>query len=183
MQRRRVFAGSTGWTLTYSDEEKTWTVVNKRLPDMDLSLVRNSFFDNVMVPTGKYVWNVAKNPCNNWEDSNVTLQFSACNIDQFTCDDGKCIPMQSRCNNLLDCKDVSDENNCHLVKLIGTYMKDKTPPSLNLYQFEKFPVNVSVKVYKIIRIYEGAEIINIQFQLGLTWLDSRHEYYNLKENR
>ena len=39
-----------------------------------------------------------------------------------------------------------------------------------------------MKVKNIIRIDEVKQIINIQFQLELIWRDSRHQYYNLKEN-
>ena len=60
------------------------------------------------------------------------------------------------------------------------YLKDKTPPTLN--REEKLPVYLNVKVKNIIRIDEVEQIINIQFQLELVWLDSRHQYYNLKEN-
>lgn len=42
----------------------------------------------------------------------LSVLHSACNDQEWTCLDGMCIPMQSRCNNVPDCSDRSDEENC-----------------------------------------------------------------------
>ena len=107
---------------------------------------------------------------------------SACNQDQFTCDDGSCISILERCNNFQDCQDISDEKNCMLVfKDSEKYLKDKTPPVENVT--EKLPVQLSINVNEIISISEVEQVINIQFQLEMAWFDSRLQYYNLKENQ
>lgn len=35
-----------------------------------------------------------------------------CRSDQFTCQEGQCIPSQYKCDHVKDCVDNSDENNC-----------------------------------------------------------------------
>lgn len=35
-----------------------------------------------------------------------------CYSNEFQCDNGECVPMSSRCNNRVDCRDRSDELSC-----------------------------------------------------------------------
>ena len=47
-----------------------------------------------------------------------TLKLTGCDQDgEFTCDDGQCVRMEKRCNQLSDCRDESDEVNCYLLVL------------------------------------------------------------------
>ena len=61
------------------------------------------------------------------------------------------------------------------------YLKDKTPPVED--GTTKLPVQLSVDVKEIIAIDEVEQIINIQFQLTLSWFDGRLQYFNLKEDK
>lgn len=42
----------------------------------------------------------------------MLLTTQQCQENQFTCDDGGCIPHIQRCDNVYDCRDFSDEQNC-----------------------------------------------------------------------
>ena len=177
--RRRLYAGPTGWKIVYSTEKESWTIVNQRQPDKNLTLVS---VGEVLVPTGKHTWRIANNTCNNGVTNEAELLISACLPNQFTCDDGACISMLRRCNNFQDREDVSDEKNCILVyKDAEKYLKAKTPPVLN--ETEKLPVVLSIKIKKILLIKEVDQIIIIQFELGMSLFDGRLKFYNLKENR
>jgi len=46
------------------------------------------------------VWKIENNVCNQGETSIETLLISGCKEDQFTCDDGKCLSINQRCNNI-----------------------------------------------------------------------------------
>lgn len=37
---------------------------------------------------------------------------SGCRSDEFRCDDGSCVGSDFRCDNIPDCSDASDEDNC-----------------------------------------------------------------------
>ena len=178
-QKRRRFTGPTGWQMIYSTEKETWMIVNPRLPDMNLTLISTG---EIHIPTGKHEWSIANNTCNNGVTNVEKLLLSACDSNQFTCDEGSCISMLRRCDNFQDCQDVSDEKNCMLVfKDSEKYLKDKTPPAGN--GAKKLPVELSIDVKEIISIDEVEQIINIQFQLALSWFDGRLQYYNLKEDK
>ena len=61
-EQRRTFAGPTGWQITYSKEEKTWTIVNPQHHDKNVTLIST---EEVFIPTGKNTWKIANNTCNN----------------------------------------------------------------------------------------------------------------------
>lgn len=67
--------------------------------------------------------------CNQWAPSNrfqmdalgserrltqcmCPVAEKACSVGEFRCRDGSCISKSSRCNQLVDCEDASDEMNC-----------------------------------------------------------------------
>ena len=45
-------------------------------------------------------------------------------MTQFTCGNGQCVPLSARCNNVNECSDGSDEQNCGKFKLIGYVIYD-----------------------------------------------------------
>ena len=42
------------------------------------------------------------------------LTFTVCRTTEFSCDDGQCIPIVLRCNDVINCRDSSDEKNCNV---------------------------------------------------------------------
>lgn len=44
----------------------------------------------------------------------LVLGGRTCSPDQFTCQEGQCIPAKHRCDHVKDCVDNSDENNCSM---------------------------------------------------------------------
>ena len=55
------------------------------------------------------------------------MKLSGCADDEFTCDDGQCIQMRDRCDQILDCRDKSDEQNCKIIILKDGY-NNAIPP-------------------------------------------------------
>ena len=111
--------------------------------------------DQDTVPVGRHKWLVENNVCNEGKSSSEILLISGCKEDQFTCDDGKCVDISQRCNNIevgtsndvtkcgynfhrkncnhsfQDCDDVSDEKNCRTIFIDPEkYLKSKPPPSI-----------------------------------------------------
>ena len=169
--------GTTGWVIDYNNDRSKWEIKHKEFPDKTVSLLGNP-----RRPFGKHIWEAASYECNFNKNQSLRLQLSACFEDQFTCDDGTCIPHVFRCDNKQDCKDISDEKQCKIVSLDEEkYLKDKTPPPM--VEGGKLPVVLSVNIFNILDIQEVQNMISLKFKLGAAWQDSRLEYYNLKVNQ
>ena len=84
--------------------------------------------------------------------------MSACKEGKFTCNDGQCVSMEERCNQLLECRDGSDEDNCNVVVLSKSYNKN-VPPITR--KNEKANVSISLDILKLVDIKEDDYSIEI----------------------
>ena len=57
------------------------------------------------------------------------MKLTACKEDEFTCDNGQCVNMTMRCNQLPNCRDRSDERDCAILILENEYNK-RVPPMI-----------------------------------------------------
>ena len=116
--------------------------------------------------------------------SNYTLDviFSTCFDDEFTCDDGSCINMTKRCDNIRNCPyDISDETECTLLVIPPSYEKTYAPTGVDKNgDVIKVNVTVSVDVTNILRLSETQDIFETKLNLHLTWIDNRLQFNNLK---
>ena len=96
--------------------------------------------------------------------------FLQCKLDEFTCNDGICIKMDQRCDDLFDCSDKSDENNCKKVQMNEkSYRNDIIPNTRE----ETVAINVSIALLGVNRI-ELPTTFDVKFILELTWKDYRN---------
>ena len=136
---------------------------------------------------------------------------SSCSKDEFTCGNGACIDIDSRCDNINDCVDRSDEAECSRIKKDPTYQKFIVPPPNE--GEEKLEVKVSISLLKIldIRYFMHVKInsarvdsdsdsnlpidthilsvssevsgsFEVQFILKMQWLETRLLFKNLKKD-
>ena len=113
------------------------------------------------------------------------IKFTTCTEDQFTCDDGLCIDMEQRCDQVSNCLDESDENNCVTVVVKDNYNKKIAPFTFDKKSNTIIPVNVdiSMDVIDVLRIIEVDQEFELKLSLSMEWYDSRIIYHNLKETR
>ena len=77
---------------------------------------------------GKHNWTIKGDKgCSSGDSYTTELKMSVCKEGNFTCDNGQCVRMDKRCNQLPDCRDESDERNCKLLVLKDGYNR-KVPP-------------------------------------------------------
>ena len=72
-----------------------------------------------------------------------TLVFSKCKEEDFTCDDGECVPMSARCTQSIQCKDGSDEENCVVLSVKKNFSKYLPPPQ------SPFEMKISSTLHKV----------------------------------
>ena len=131
---------------------------------------------------GKHKWTIqGGNFCDQDPLSMVELKLTGCPEGSFTCDDGQCVTMDKRCNQLAECPDKSDEKSCNLLVLEKSYNKNIPPISSSKEgKVLKVQVSVSIDLLSIVSIKTDVNSIQFQFKITLEWMENRATYHNLK---
>ena len=164
-----IFWGMSGWTIGNSVFNVTATSTA-------------SYNSYALGMNEWYVVGDDKN-CYKGENYTIKLKLSGCQDGEFTCNDGQCISMEQRCDQLPDCEDESDERGCQLLKLKDGYNK-MVPPIRMALDRTMIPVtvNVSIVLEKIVEIEEENHAVQFQFEIIMEWKDNRVSYENLKKD-
>ena len=136
---------------------------------------------------GRHNWTISGDKgCNKDTDTDsykTELKMSGCEEDQFTCNDGQCISMDERCDQLPHCRDKSDERGCEILVLESGYNKNIPPiTSDEEGKMIAVDVNTSIDIFKLVDIKEEDYSIEIQFRITMLWKENRATYQNLKLN-
>ena len=148
----RGYVGPKGWKISRNHTDKTWMITHYYYTNMYLIMQ-----DIDALPMGRHRWRVENNVCNGGITNYQDLLISGCEEGDFTCDDGKCLDISQRCNNIevkydtlsllvhfkffQECDDVSDEKSCKTVYVDPEkYLKTKPPPSIE--KSTKLPIKL-----------------------------------------
>ena len=92
--------------------------------------------------------------------------------------------MEERCDQVIHCRDNSDEKNCYLLvfKEEESYSKKVPPFSIDTNDNSIIPVkvNVSTMLKNVLEISEFSHTIDLKMSITLEWYETRVSYYNLK---
>ena len=171
-----VYRGAWDTTIEYVGKGKGWRVKTENVT----GITRAS---QVSYALGKNIWTIHGDlACKDGESYTLPLKLTGCKEGNFTCDDGQCIAMEERCDQLPQCRDESDEIGCKILVLKRGY--NMNVPPITSDGSKKSPVNVStsIDVLKLVDIDEEDYSIEIQFEISLQWRDNRATYHNLHEN-
>ena len=90
--------------------------------------------------------------------------------------------MEKRCDQITQCRDKSDEDNCNLIVFEDNY-NNKVPP-FTVDPGDKSLVPVKVKVstslMNVLAISEFSHTIDLKLGITLKWYESRVVFHNLK---
>ena len=91
--------------------------------------------------------------------------------------------MDERCDQIIHCKDNSDEKNCVLLlfKEEESYNKKVAPFTINKDKVkDPVKVNVSTSLMNVLAISERDHTIDLKLGITLKWYESRVVFHNLK---
>ena len=89
--------------------------------------------------------------------------------------------MEERCDQIMNCKDESDEENCQLIAFKNNYNK-KVPPFTITKNNSVLPaqIRVSTHLKNVLAISEFSHTIDLKLGITLKWYENRVLYHNLK---
>ena len=176
-----TFIGEQSARIEYDPSLSQWA-----LSDPRLNLTAWTTASHKSHALGKHNWTISgdKNKCSKNKDYEIPLKLTACEDDEFTCDDGQCIAVEKRCDQTPQCRDESDEQNCKLLVLQRGYNK-VVPPMVvkEKRETELLPVRVSLTLLKVIAVTEEDQSISFKFTISLTWRENRVMFHNLKKDQ
>lgn len=131
-------------------------------------------------PMGRRFWHLNYPVCGQKPGGRRLLLLTPCALNQFTCDDGTCVPLEYRCDLKYDCRDNTDELECHLVAFPKDYQKHLPPRTVSA-EGASLPIILNVNIESM-TVKTMEMIMEISYRLELTWVDNRLLYQNLKVN-
>ena len=121
--------------------------------------------------------------CSNIVESYRTVfKLTGCREGEFTCSDGQCIRMEERCDQIRNCRDKSDENNCKLIVFEENY-NEKVPPFTITEETNVLipaKIRVSTQLKNVLAISEFSHTIDLKIGMTMKWYENRVLYHNLK---
>ena len=92
--------------------------------------------------------------------------------------------MEQRCDQIIHCRDNSDEKNCYLLVFKEKESYNKKVPPFTINKTDKSLVPVKVKVstslMNVLAISEFSHTIDLKIGITLRWYENRVLYHNLK---
>ena len=90
--------------------------------------------------------------------------------------------MEERCDQIMDCVDESDEDNCRLISFKDNYNKKVPPFTVNKKNNSLVPakIRVSTQLKNVLSISEFSHTIDLKIGITLNWYENRVLYHNLK---
>ena len=90
--------------------------------------------------------------------------------------------MEERCDQVRNCKDKSDENNCKLIVFEDNYNEKVPPFTITEEDNSIIPakIRVSTQLKNVLAISEFSHTIDLKIGITLKWYENRVLYHNLK---
>lgn len=136
---------------------------------------------------------VTDDPCTARSNSKKTrVKVTSCGSGSFTCNDGQCVSINERCNQISNCRfyllsqmcqktfghfarDESDEENCKMLVIKDNYNNKIAPFGYDYVEDVVIPVDVkvSIAIIDILSIQEVNLVYVLKFRFLMEWYDYR----------
>lgn len=146
------------WVLSSNSHKTTWML------------------QDYVLPAGRHRWTKMDTY------ATILLSLASCKTWHFACSDGTCIEMHQRCNDVFDCFDRSDENDCTILKKKTTYNAKNVPPPVE-EEIVPSPLLYHAEVYNLNDITTHKGEASMDVGITMQWYDPRIELSNLKTKK
>ena len=121
-----LYVGITSSRISFNYSANMWElgVVGKKERTVGTA---ETGFDSLLLGRTHWLVETDTPACNNGKPYGATLKLSGCGEEEFTCSDGQCIDINRRCDQIVHCRDESDEEDCRLLVLKNGYKKNIIP--------------------------------------------------------
>ena len=172
-----IYYGFDSSVIRYDTKKRLWILTIEHKPDI-MATCESELTSFVL---GNHDWKVTNDfGCYSGGTEIKRISFSTCTLDEYTCNDGLCVSLVSRCNGEVDCEDKSDELECRIIEESKTYKKH-LPPSPQQNK-TKLAVEISIEVINMGGIDEIESLVEFQFILHMKWFEGRTNFLNLRES-
>ena len=108
-----ILLGLKASRIEYNEKTSQWILTDA---NSNLTAVSRAPKDSYVL--GKHEWTISNvYECSKGKPYTTMLKLTGCKEGEFTCDNGQCIKMEERCNQVPDCRDEEDEDGCQLIHL------------------------------------------------------------------
>ena len=172
LPNEKVFEDDTSLQIQLK-KKKIKVTGTQDMTDIYESKVKTSFAK--LMGRKKFVYNMfGEEDSSDHFDLRMTL--SVCNNEQFTCDDGLCIPLEKICDYFYDCSDFSDENVCNSTMERPEYYDKTLSGDLEL------KVGVAIELARIMNLNMEEGTITLDMVIDANWMDERATFYNIHKD-
>jgi len=177
-ETRPLWKGYRSTEIVYSGERKEWMI-----RDITSEKIIGLYNGSDIWPVGRKNWYLQSGVCEASETVQKLL-LSSCLESEFTCGDGTCVPLSSKCDGVSDCKDELDESDCSVVEFPTSIQYKESLPPIKRQSKKILPaeVGVSIDLMSITDIKETSLKWGCKLQLNMTWYDERLRWKDLREN-
>ena len=171
-----IFYGFDSSIIRYDTKERLWVLTIEHKP----SIMATCESELTSFVLGNHDWKVTNDfGCFSGGTEVKRVSLSTCRLDQYTCNNGLCVDLVSRCNGQVDCEDKSDELECRIMEENKTYKKHLPPPPK--HNKTKLTVEISIEVINMGGIDEIESSVEFQFIMRMKWYEGRMNFLNLRE--
>ena len=177
-----MLIGLKNTVIEFMPEESVWKLAVFGKSQKTSATTDSSKFSYVL---GSNTWTIEEDNkgCSvRGQPYTMKLKLTGCQNEEFTCTSGQCISMAERCDQIVHCRDKSDERECSLLVIEDSYNKKVPPFNIDKTGNGIIPVrvNISTILKNVIEISEVNHIIELKFGITLVWYENRVQYHNLK---
>ena len=109
-----------------------------------------------------------------------TLMVTVCLRDQFPCNDGSCLNMTERCDNVAQCPDASDEKECQILRVVATESENNAVMKLPSKSF--FDIFIKTEILQVKNLDINTFNLQTDVKVTIEWYDLTVTFYNLKND-